>query len=140
MNANKSELFGALCGLGGTITEAMNEIPGFVPCGHPAAVVMEALEVCGNDNASEDEIVAQTATVQSFIEHVADHRGVSAHAGRTDALSADETALAEKLIAAAPSTDPADPDTAQVFYRALAALDAADAESVASYKAKIAQI
>lgn len=133
MQPNKTELFGALCGLGGTITEAMDNNPGFVPCGHPAAVVMEALEVCGTDAASEDEIVAQTAMVQGFIEHVADHRGVSAHTGRVDALSEAETALAEKLIAAAPNTDPADPDAAQAFYRALAAIDAADASAVSAY-------
>lgn len=123
MTPNKSELFSALCGLGGTITEAMDEIPGFVPCGHPAAVVLEALEVCGDDNASEDEIVAQTATVQGFIEHVSEHRGVSAHKGRTAELSGKEAAEIEELIAAAATTDPADPDAAQHFYRALAALE-----------------
>lgn len=130
---NKKELFGALCGLGGTITEAMNEIQGFVPCGHPAAVVLEALEVCGDDLATDLKITEETETVQGFIKHVSEHRGVSAHAGRMDELSADEAALAEKLIVAAPETDAADPDAAQMFYRALAAIDAADAEDVATY-------
>lgn len=140
MTPNKAELFGKLCGLGGTITEAMNEIQGFVPCGHPAAVVLEALEVCGDPLATELKITEETETVQGFIEHVSDHRGVSAHAGRTGELNVEESALAEALIKAAPEVDAADPDAAQIFYRALAAIDAADAEKVAIYTTAIAEL
>lgn len=32
----KQQLINALAGLGSTITEAMDVIEGFVPCGHPA--------------------------------------------------------------------------------------------------------
>lgn len=124
MQANKTELFGALCGLGGTITEAMNEIPGFVPCGHPAAVVLEALALCGDDTASAEAIAEQTEVVRGFIEHVSEHRGVSAHAGRKAPLGAAEQKVADKLIDDAITADAADPDQAQSFYRALAALEA----------------
>ncbi|MFR7798268.1 MAG: hypothetical protein ACLU37_09430 [Collinsella sp.] len=33
----KQQLVNALAGLGSTITEAMDVIEGFVPCGHPAS-------------------------------------------------------------------------------------------------------
>lgn len=140
MDANKLGLLGKLCGLGGTITEAMNEIEGFVPCGHPAAVVLEALEVCGDPLATELKVTEETETVQGFIEHVSEHRGVSAHAGRTGELSAEEAALADALVAKAPEVDAADPDKAQVIYRALAAIDAADVEKVALYTPAIAEL
>lgn len=140
MNANKQELFSALCGLGATISEAMDEIEGFVPCGHPAAVVLEALEVCGNDAASEDEIVAQTATVQGFIEHVAEHRGVSAHSGHPEALSPSEAKIAGALITAVPYVDPADPDKAQVFYRSLAAIESENAHALDAAAAAISEL
>ena len=35
----KQQLVNALAGLGSTITEAMDVIEGFVPCGHPALTV-----------------------------------------------------------------------------------------------------
>lgn len=123
MQTNKIELFGALCGLGGTITEAMDKNPGFVPCGHPAAVVLEALEVCGDPLATELKIAEQLETVQGFIEHVSEHRGVTAHAGRTAPLDEGAMATADGLIAEAAQADAADPDEAQHFYRALAALE-----------------
>lgn len=140
MQANKTQLFSALCGLGATITEAMDKNPDFVPCGHPAAVVLEALEVCGNDGASEDEIVAQTAEVQGFIEHVSEHRGVAAHTGHPEALSASEAKIANALISSASYVDPADPDKAQVFYRALAAIESENAHALDSAAAAIAEL
>ena len=39
----KQQLVNALAGLGSTITEAMDVIEGFVPCGHPALTVSNAL-------------------------------------------------------------------------------------------------
>ena len=38
----KQQLVNALAGLGSTITEAMDVIEGFVPCGHPALTVSNA--------------------------------------------------------------------------------------------------
>ena len=42
----KQQLINALAGLGSTITEAMDVIEGFVPCGHPALTVSNALGSC----------------------------------------------------------------------------------------------
>lgn len=39
----KQQLVNALAGLGSTITEAMDVIEGFVPCGHPALTVSTPL-------------------------------------------------------------------------------------------------
>ena len=43
MKNENAQLAGALVGLGGTIYQAMDEIDGFVPCGHPATVVIDGL-------------------------------------------------------------------------------------------------
>ncbi len=50
----KQQLVNALAGLGSTITEAMDVIEGFVPCGHPALVVSNALNALtdGDDEAT----------------------------------------------------------------------------------------
>lgn len=79
MNANNAQLAGALVGLGATITEAMDTIEGFVPCGHPAAVVIDNL-VALNRDLSADELAERVQTVSDFIQHVSENRGVSAHA------------------------------------------------------------
>ena len=46
----KQQLVNALAGLGSTITEAMDVIEGFVPCGHPALTVSNALVVLDADD------------------------------------------------------------------------------------------
>ena len=49
----KQQLVNALAGLGSTITEAMDVIEGFVPCGHPALTVSNALVALdADDNAA----------------------------------------------------------------------------------------
>ncbi len=45
MSNSRDELTGALIGLGATITEAMNEIEGFIPCGNPATITNAGLVV-----------------------------------------------------------------------------------------------
>ena len=73
----KQQLINALVGLGTTITEAMDVIEGFVPCGHPALTVSNALVAL---NADDDAALAQQLeTVEGFIEHVSENRGVTAH-------------------------------------------------------------
>lgn len=49
----KQQLVNALAGLGSTITEAMDVIEGFVPCGHPALTVSNALVAL---DADDDEL------------------------------------------------------------------------------------
>ena len=73
----KEQLVDALVGLGATITEAMDVIEGFVPCGHPALTVSNALVAL---NADDDATLAQQLeTVKGFIDHVSENRGVTAH-------------------------------------------------------------
>ena len=73
----KQQLVNALAGLGATIAEAMDVIEGFVPCGHPALTVSNALVAL---NADDDAALAQQLeTVKGFIDHVSENRGVTAH-------------------------------------------------------------
>lgn len=73
----KQQLVNALAGLGSTITEAMDVIEGFVPCGHPALTVSNALVALGTkDDAA---LTQQLETVEGFIDHVSENRGVTAH-------------------------------------------------------------
>ena len=73
----KQQLVNALAGLGATIAEAMDVIEGFVPCGHPALTVSNALVA---PNADDDAALAQQLeTVKGFIDHVSENRGVTAH-------------------------------------------------------------
>ena len=55
MDTNQ-QLVNALAGLGSTITEAMDVIEGFVPCGHPALTVSNALVAL---DADDDAALAQ---------------------------------------------------------------------------------
>ena len=73
----KEQLVDALVGLGATITEAMDVIEGFVPCGHPALTVSNALVSLGTDD--DAALAQQLETVEGFIDHVSENRGVAAH-------------------------------------------------------------
>ena len=73
----KQQLVNALAGLGSTITEAMDVIEGFVPCGHPALTVSNALVSLGTDD--DATLAQQLETVKGFIDHVSENRGVAAH-------------------------------------------------------------
>ena len=75
----KQQLINALVGLGSTITEAMDVIEGFVPCGHPALTVSNALVALGSDDNSV--LAQQLETVDGFIDHVSENRGVAAYHG-----------------------------------------------------------
>lgn len=73
----KEQLVDALVGLGATITEAMDVIEGFVPCGHPALTVSNALVALDADD--DTALAQQLETVKGFIDHVSENRGVAAH-------------------------------------------------------------
>ena len=73
----KQQLVNALVGLGTTITEAMDVIEGFVPCGHPALTVSNALAALDADD--DAALAQQLETVEGFIDHVSENRGVTAH-------------------------------------------------------------
>ena len=66
----KQQLVNALAGLGSTITEAMDVIEGFVPCGHPALTVSNALVALDADD--DAALAQQLETVEGFIDHVSE--------------------------------------------------------------------
>ena len=73
----KQQLVNALVGLGATITEAMDVIEGFVPCGHPALTVSNALVALDADD--DAALAQQLEAIEGFIDHVSENRGVTAH-------------------------------------------------------------
>ena len=90
--AKRDELLAELCGLGATMTNAMEAVPGFVPCGHAFGVVIEGLYAsvaCG----SADELDELIAAVHDRSEHVSAHRGVEAGAVCAPAAATPEAAL-----------------------------------------------
>ena len=78
MKNENAQLAGALVGLGGTIYQAMDEIDGFVPCGHPATVVIDGLASL-QARLSDEELSKKTESVCGFINHVSEKRGVPVH-------------------------------------------------------------
>ncbi len=78
MNAQNAQLAGALVGLGATITQAMDEIENFVPCGHPASVIIDGLSALDR-TLSDEQRAEQMSTVTDMIDHVSEKRGVPAH-------------------------------------------------------------
>ncbi len=130
MNDLQNELAGATVALGATITAAMDDVPGFVPCGTPSQVVTGALAAAGTEEAPAD-LAARVQQVHGFVEHVADHRGVASHAD-TDVKSISSAArqLLEALLgfAAAADAEGVTPDEAEWLYRSLAAVESGDDE------------
>lgn len=95
-DASRDALLAELCGLGATMSAAMEAVPGFVPCGHAFGVVAEGLyaaSACG-DAAQLDELAAD---VRARSEHVSAHRGVAQGAV---ALAAPQSPEAALLLAA----------------------------------------
>lgn len=132
MNEMQNELAGATVALGATITAAMDDVPGFVPCGTPAQVVLDALVAAGAAEPATD-LAQRVAQVRGFVEHVSGHRGVPAHAG-TDvtALSPVGKQLLDALFsfAASANAESLSPDATSWLYRSLAALEGNDDEKV----------
>ena len=94
-DASRDALLAELCGLGATMSAAMEAVPGFVPCGHAFGVVegLYAASACG-DAAQLDELAAD---VRARSEHVSAHRGVAQGAV---ALAAPQSPEAALLLAA----------------------------------------
>lgn len=139
MSNSREELTGALVGLGATITEAMNEIEGFVPCGNPAAVTNSGL-IMLKSYASEEEIAQQTHAIEAFIDHVSEHRGVTAHeVANTSAFVVVKTELLSALSATALSLQAVDdhqPEIMEWVYRSLASLEDSDDRAAGAMLAK----
>lgn len=125
----KQQLVNALVGLGSTITEAMDVIEGFVPCGHPALVVMGALNAL-TDGADEATLAEHVETIRGFIDHVSENRGVTAyHDIELGELTGVKAELFAEISAIANLTKTAGVKNTQVnewLYRSLAALNSSD--------------
>lgn len=125
----KQQLVNALVGLGSTITEAMDVIEGFVPCGHPALVVTGALNAL-TDGADEATLADHVETVRGFIDHVSENRGVTAHHDiELGELTGAKAELFAEISAIANLTKTAGVKNTQVnewLYRSLAALNSSD--------------
>lgn len=72
----QDELVAELVGLGTTMSNAMDALPGFVPCGHAFGVVIEGL-AASVGRFEPDYLCDLTAAVRARSEHVSDHRGVA---------------------------------------------------------------
>ena len=123
----KQQLVNALVGLGSTITEAMDVIEGFVPCGHPALTVSNALVALGaNDNAA---LAEQLETVEGFIDHVSENRGVTAYHNLAVELTnskADLFAAIREVGALMQTCGVKNTQVNEWVYRSLAALNSSD--------------
>ena len=128
----KQQLVNALVGLGSTITEAMDVIEGFVPCGHPALTVSNALVALDVDD--DAALTQQLETVEGFIDHVSENRGVTAHHDiELGELTGAKAELFAEISAIANLTKTAGVKNTQVnewLYRSLAALNQSDATAV----------
>ncbi len=130
MNGMQSELAGATIALGATIAGAMDDVPGFVPCGTPAQAVIEALGAAGTAEP-ETDLSQRIARVRGLVEHVSGHRGVPAHDGAdVSALSPAAKRLLDALLvfAASANAETLSPDGASWLYRSLAALGSGEDE------------
>ena len=120
----EKQLVNALVGLGSTIAEAMDEVQGFVPCGHPALVVVGAVTAIA-DGADNQTLAEQVEAVSGFIDHVAEHRGVAACHGLDVELTGSKAELFDEIAAVAALMKTVGVANAQVnewVYRSLAAI------------------
>lgn len=123
----KQQLVNALVGLGATITEAMDVIEGFVPCGHPALTVSNALVSLGTDD--DAALAQQLETVKGFIDHVSENRGVTAHHDASVELTGSKANLFAAIREVGTLMQTAGVKNTQVnewVYRSLAALNDSD--------------
>ena len=126
----KQQLVNALVGLGSTITEAMDVIEGFVPCGHPALTVSNALVALDTDD--DATLAEQLETVHGFIDHVSENRGVTAHHNVSVELAgpkADLFAAVREVGALMQTAGVKNTQVNEWVYRSLAALNTTDVKA-----------
>lgn len=121
-----ARLAGALVGLGGTISQAMDEIEDFTPCGHPATVVIDGLASL-QARLSDEELNEKTESVCGLIDHVSEKRGVPVHSvANVEEFSGSKKELLARLadVACRLQTKEATHQNINVWlYRGLAALE-----------------
>lgn len=132
VQALREGLMAELCGLGATMTAAMAAQPGFVPCEHAFAVVIEGLEAAVS-SAGEARLAEVAEDVRARNEHVSAHRGVPMGAIAVPAPATPETALLLAVLrgisvdaARAMSLGRMDQDVDVFLVNALAALGAGE--------------
>lgn len=124
MNEQQKRVAGLIVALGGTITAAMDDAPGFVPCGTPTQVILSAISTLEKGN--ETELAQEEQTLEGFIQHVAGHRGVTPH---TTANLEHLTPAQEQVVqhirdfAATADAENVTPESASSLYRDLASLE-----------------
>ena len=126
----KQQLVNALVGLGATITEAMDVIEGFVPCGHPALTVSNAFVALDADD--DAALAQQLEIVEGFIDHVSENRGVTAHHDVFVELAGPKADLLTAIREVGALMQTAGVKNTQVnewVYRSLAALNGADEQA-----------
>lgn len=126
MKNENAQLAGALVGLGGTICQAMDEIDGFVPCGHPATVVIDGLASL-QARLSDEELGKKTESVCGLIDHVSEKRGVPVHSvANVKEFSSSKKELLARLADVACQLQPKEATHQTInawLYRGLAALE-----------------
>ncbi len=66
MSDQKKQLAGAVIALGATITDAMDDVPGFVPCGTPAQVILDAISTYTNaDDAAAEQVTPNIVALRA---------------------------------------------------------------------------
>lgn len=126
MKNENAQLAGALVGLGGTISQAMDEIDSFVPCGHPAAIVIDGLASL-QAGLSDEELSAKTESVCGLINRVSEKRGVPVHSiANVSEFPSSKKELLDSLMDVASNLQPKEgvPQNINAWlYRGLAALE-----------------
>ena len=114
------------------------------PCGHPALTVSNALVALGSD---DDSVLAQQLeTVEGFIDHVSENRGVAAYHGIEVELAGPKADLFAAIREVGALMQTAGVKNTQVnewVYRSLAALNDSDekaAEQLAESPAIMAEL
>lgn len=134
MIAANAPLAGALIGMGGTIANAMDANPEFVPCGRPAGVVMDNLVALG-EGLPAQELDERTQQVSWFIGHVHEHHGAPmVQSYDASELSSAQAELLDNLIELAALALPAlqrgtvSQEVSRYLYQALAAIARGETE------------
>ena len=110
-----------------TKQQLVNALAGFVPCGHPALTVSNALVALDTDD--DAALAQQLETVEGFIDHVSENRGVPAYHDIEVELAGPKADLLAAIREVGALMQTAGVKNTQVnewVYRSLAALNSSD--------------
>lgn len=145
--SQKDTLAGALIAFGATLTGAMDDNPGFTPCGHPAQCVFAGLSAYADPSSTDAELLELTGTALRFIPHVAANHGADpkqpydlSDAGEQSRALLDGLARLAPAGAEAVAADDYLDEVNVFFYRSLGAIYAGDEQDVAARLADLGRI